>query len=222
MISVHDRAVLMNIAGRALSTRETIINSFEMAEYCIVNNIPGDFVECGVFAGAQVACMAYAIQKYKSNKKIHLFDSFEGIPMAGKNDICIRGCIGEPSVEGALKTTGISSCSVEQVKQHMREWNFPESMFVYYKGWFQDVLPNLPNNVLPEIALLRLDGDLYDSTKCCLDNLGYSVTKGGVFIIDDWALDGCRQAVEEYWKKEAIQPKYKTVENSTPIYWMKE
>jgi hypothetical protein len=218
MITVHDKTVLDNIAQRALSSKETIYNSFETAEYCILNNIEGDFVECGVFAGAQIGAMCHALRKHNTSRTIHLFDSFEGIPMAGKHDIEIRGCIGQPTEEGALKTTGVSVCTVEQVKTHLKEWGYPEGWFKYYKGWFQDTVPVHAHSI-SKIALLRLDGDLYDSTKVCLDNLGHKVVFEGIFIIDDWALDGCRKAVEEYWNGKITE--IKPIKNSTPIYWIK-
>lgn len=203
-------------AQRALSTKETVYNSFGLAEDMILKNVEGDFVECGVFAGTQVAAMSHAIQKHNSKKKVHCFDSFEGIPMAGKHDIEIRGCIGKPTEEGALKTTGVSACSLEQVRAHLKEWGFPMEYFHFYKGWFQNTVPSCN---IDKIALLRLDGDLYESTKVCLEHLGPRVQKGGVIIIDDWALDGCQKAVREWWKQHNISPVIHTVPNSTPVYF---
>ena len=65
------------------------------------------------------------------------------------------------------------------------------------KGWFQDTLPEYKGNV-GKIALLRLDGDWYESTRCCLENLYGNVVAGGWVIADDYQLPGCRRAVDEF------------------------
>jgi len=196
---VKDRLAVFG--KKALSTSETVLNSYLLAESCIQNKTEGAFIECGVFCGTQIAAMAFAAQQYKDNRKIHLFDSFEGIPQAGPNDDeSITSCIGKGDGKGALITTGISASSVEAVKRHMHEWGIDNKQLIYHKGWFQNTVPNaIKNNQIEKIALLRLDGDLYESTKVCLKYLHPLVSKGGYVIIDDYALTGCRKAVDEYW-----------------------
>jgi O-methyltransferase len=148
----------------------------------------------------------------------HLFDSFEGIPEAGPNDDeTITGCIGVG--QDRLVSTGISSCSVEQVKAHMNEWGIDPHRLEYHVGWFQDTVPVAKIN---KIAILRLDGDLYSSTKVCLDHLYHLVSPGGYIIFDDYPLTGCRKAVDEY-----LQALLLTVEvistgvDENPVYWIK-
>ena len=77
---------LNQFRSKAYSSLETLYNTYEISCECIENNIPGDFVECGVAAGSQIAAMAYACQNCHVNRPIHLFDSFEGIPLAGPDD----------------------------------------------------------------------------------------------------------------------------------------
>jgi hypothetical protein len=96
---------------------------------------------------------------------------------------------------------------------------------VIFKGWFETVLPSI--SIPDGISLLRLDGDLYNSTYVCLKYLYPKVIEGGLIIIDDWALPGCRQAVFDYFFNERgkIEPpketKFITDENSTVAYWTK-
>jgi O-methyltransferase len=72
-------------------------------------------------------------------------------------------------------------------------------------GWFQETLPKA-RNLIGEISLLRLDGDLYESTLVCLRNLYPSVVRGGFVIIDDYGLKGCRMACEFYFEEIGINP----------------
>ena len=193
---------LHQIGTRALCNPPTLINSYELAEKCILENIHGDFVECGVFNGSQSAAMALANQTYKQKRITHLFDSFQGIPMAGPNDDeTITSCIGVPpeGQEGALISSGIDIRSRQQVIKCMREWRIDINFLKFYEGWFQYTMPKF-HSVFKEkgIAVLRLDGDLYESTKVCLEYLHQYVIKGGFVIIDDYALMGCRKACDEF------------------------
>lgn len=211
------RSRLNNYAGRALSTLDTIYNTYDLAERCILDGIEGDFVECGVFCGSQIAAMAQACIDYRVERTIHLFDSFEGIPEAGPNDDeTITGCIGVSDGTGRLVSTGVSISTVEAVQQHMREWMIPESFLRFHKGWFQHTVPGVD---ISKIALLRLDGDLYESTKVCLDHLADRVSPGGWIIMDDGGVSGAVKATNEYIARLKVKPKIYKVPNSDPIYW---
>lgn len=216
--------------GGAYSTRATLYNSFEIAAFCIQNNIPGDFVECGVAVGVQVAQMALAGQFIGAPRIIHLFDSFEGIPLAGPNDDC------QPGIEGPIQhntqvtnlsellvSSGISAHTLESVKEHMSRNEIDQNFLRYHKGWFQHVLPEVVP-AIDQIACLRLDGDLYESTKVCLEYLYPKVVKGGFVIIDDYhTLAGCRQAVHEYLEKHNLHVNMITVKDGfAPVYWRVE
>ncbi len=156
-----------------------------MAEDVIRRGIPGDMVECGVFAGAQCAVMAKAILLAGDKRRVHLFDSFAGMPQCGPEDHeFIR----------SNKRPGEACQTIEDVKRNMAEWQIPDEMLVYHKGWFADTVPNSETG---PIALLRLDGDLYESTKVCMTHLYPRVSMGGWVIVDDYHLSGCEKAVRE-------------------------
>ena len=194
---------LESIAARAFSTVETLRATYGIAKMLIQQCIPGDFVECGVFAGSQVAAMALAIvENGETGRKIHLFDSFVGIPKAGPKDNAIRQLVG--GTDGELETSGVSVCSADAVRAHMKELGVPADLLVYHEGWFQDTVPAAE---IGPIALLRLDADLYESTLVCLKHLYPKIVKGGWCIADDYVLDGCREAVNQFL-------------GSSPIYWV--
>ncbi len=186
------------IAKRAYSSRETIQASYDIARAAIENGIPGDFVECGVAAGANAAAMALAIGTFE-RRRVHLFDSFTGIPQAGPEDV---------EFLAAKHPSGLSAHSRKEVERNMAEWSLPLDLFVFHEGLFQHTVPTAPE--VP-IAVLRLDGDLYDSTKVCLEHLYPLVSKGGWVIVDDWDLTGARKAVIE-----------RVGHGFGPIYWSKQ
>jgi hypothetical protein len=87
------------------------------------------------------------------------------------------------------------------------------------KGWFNESLPLFKESI-GDIAVLRLDGDWYESTKCCLDNLYDNVVNGGWVIIDDYQLAGCKQAVDEYITNHSLNINM-THDANGRAYWSK-
>jgi O-methyltransferase len=83
----------------------------------------------------------------------------------------------------------------------LERWNLDLNMYEFVVGWFENTIPL---NNINKISLLRLDGDLYSSTKVCLDNLHHKVQKGGYVIVDDYALAGARKAVHEYFENNKL------------------
>ena len=201
---------LDNVALAALSTRETVQASYDIARLAIERGVPGDFVECGVFGGAQCAAMARAImdiyRAVSTSRRVHLFDSFDGIPAPGEHDVDI-----EPRMHAAFADQ--TRCTLEDCKNHMREWGIPDELLVWHPGPFEKTAPlmKLAMGLGGEsIAILRLDGDLYESTKVCLEHLYPLLSPGGWCIIDDMGLGGARKAVDEYMRNA-----------SRPTYWQK-
>ena len=188
-----------NISNYAYSSNETKFNSYEMGSYINKNNIKGSIVECGVAAGANFAFMILGERQSNTGiqRKYWGFDSFQGIQLAGKNDI------EQPGIPGKIKHNLYDN--VELVE-----------------GWIQKSLSNDIINNIGKIAILRLDMDIYAPTKFALEKLYASVETGGVIIIDDWALLGARTACLEFLKENDIKINIKTIQNSTPIYFIKE
>lgn len=204
---------VVELAARAaLSTKPTIYATYTLSNKLDEDSVLGDFVECGVFAGAQLAAMAAACPE----RIIHAFDSFCGIPEAGeKDDETITGLIGRG--EGRLISTGISACSLEQVKKNLLSWGLELDRFRFYEGWFQETVPVCSENI-PPIALLRLDGDLYESTLVCMQHLYPKLVEGGYLIIDDYALTGCRRAIHDYFNRNT-DDEFTSIEGGLgPVY----
>jgi O-methyltransferase len=192
---------LQDIGQRALSQTETLEATYDITCAILIRDTPGDFVECGVFAGAQVAAMAKACMDLNGmDRRIHLFDSFQGVPAPGPYDNDIR------AAGGIWLSPPVSACSLDDVKANMQEWGIDPALLVYHCGLFEETIPRAE---IDSIALLRLDGDLYASTRVCIEHLYPKVSRGGWCIVDDWILDGCRRAVNE------------TLGHPSPVYWRK-
>ena len=216
---------LKTFADLAYSYQDTIQNTYDLTHRAITGGVLGDLVECGVAAGSQIGVMGLVCRKFNCKKKIYAFDSYEGIPLAGPKDTDQPG-IGAvdpnrplPSdLRELLKSSGITVHSLDSVKYNIGvRWGLDTSQFVFVKGWFQDTVPV---NTIDKIAVLRLDGDLYESTKVCLDHLHNKVQKGGYVIIDDYALDGAREAVLEFFKSNDLHYEIKPVnESRRDVHW---
>lgn len=152
----------------------------------IADNIPGDFVECGVWRGGATIMMAGVAREKDPHRLVHVCDSFSGVPPPSlPQDAGIMLC-SRPEL----------SVSLEEVQANFRLYDLLSSNVRFYPGLFKDTLPKA---AIEQISVLRLDGDLYESTMNCLDNLYPKVSPGGFVIIDDFgAIPACAQAVREY------------------------
>jgi O-methyltransferase len=193
---------------------KNLVTLFEQVAYCEKNDIPGAYVECGVWKGGAMGLMALANMKYgKAPRQLHLFDIFDNIcepdPVydgsRALSDVEIYGKIKASNITGELKSIkgfynsfgGYGSLE-ENMKLFSDIIKYDKKYVFYNKGWFQDTVPEISSRI-KNIAILRLDGDWYYSTKVCIEHLFDKVSKGGIIIIDDYGLyEGCRKAVDEF------------------------
>lgn len=206
---------ISNVIHPNYSTWETIELTYLFCMEAVINGVPGDFVECGVAAGNNFGAML------KAGRFGWGFDSFEGIPWKGPNDDQQPGFNELPSVmEG--KSSGISSHTVENVKKDLTKWNIDPSQYALIKGWFEDTIP-VSGSLIEKISVLRLDGDLYESTLIPLEHLFPRLSVGGFLIMDDWNLAGCRKAFDDYFKDKPVGETdiAMVYENGSPRYFKK-
>lgn len=162
-----------------------------------IRNMPGCVVECGVWRGGMSAGIATILGP---EREYFLFDSFEGLPAAKPID-------GLAALNWQQATTAPSyydNCTADEsyAREAMRIAGASRAHLV--KGWFENTLSNFTSP--SPIALLRLDGDWYDSTMTCLDRLFPFVRPGGVVIVDDYyTWDGCARAVHDYLSKNGCR-----------------
>ena len=158
--------------------------------------IPGDFVECGVWRGGASFLMAELLrQAGTGDRRVWLFDSFEGLPppaaIDGARALAFTGDRANPWYHDNCRA------SFEEVQGQISALGL-DQWTQLVKGWFEETLPVYRDRIGP-IALLRIDGDWYSSVRCCLDNLYDRVVDGGLVVLDDYyAWDGCAIATHEF------------------------
>jgi hypothetical protein len=168
--------------------------------------LEGDIVECGTWRGGMSAAMS-EIQGHAAPRTSVLFDSFQGLPPPDAED-------GTRAFEWAQDTESplyFDNCSASENDARRAMTLAGAEGYQVFPGWFEDTLPGYVAKE-PKIAVLRLDGDWYQSTMTCLENLFPFVVPGGVVIIDDYGYwDGCTRAVHDYLARtERTEPVQRT------------
>lgn len=190
----------------------------ENVELCInetlKNKIPGDFVETGVWRGGACILARHIYKTANSTKKVWVYDSFEGLP--------------QPDAEKYPHDSGDShwtiselSISLEQVQNNFKIFSELDDNVEFVKGWFRDTMPV---NKIQNISVLRLDGDMYESTIDPLEYLYPKLSSGGYCIIDDYRQGyGAYQAVNDYREQNNITEPMQIIDNSgvTIGFWKK-
>jgi hypothetical protein len=190
-----------------MTSLERMYALYESVRYIVKAEIQGDFIECGVWKGGSTMLISYTLQELGiTNRKIYLYDTFEGMAEPTSDDFLVAN----NSFLASLKWQNLLAkdrnnwayASLDEVRKNMKATKYPENNFVFVKGKVEDTIPHtLPSS----IALLRLDTDWYESTKHELEYLYPLLRNNGVLIIDDygcWA--GAKKAVDEYFFNKAI------------------
>jgi O-methyltransferase len=162
----------------------------------LAERIPGAFVECGVWRGGASFLMADLLRrKGLADRTVWMFDSFEGLPPPSSVD----GTRAQHFKDATDDPAHWDNCtaSLEEVRDAAQHLGLT-SRVELVKGWFDQTLPAKKADIGP-IALLRIDGDWYESVKTCLEELYEQVSPGGYVIVDDYYdWPGCAIAVHEY------------------------
>jgi O-methyltransferase len=178
----------------------------------------GAIVECGTWRGGVFAVMAMAVQDAGGDNALWGFDTFTGLPDPTAPDLRGRKAHGR----GASKNPNDLLATIDEVNDTLYNvFELQTDLKVkLVKGLFGNTLPKVRDEI-GGICLLRLDGDLYQSTKNCLDILYSQVTPRGKIIIDDYnSWCGCRQAVDEFRKQHNIRSPLQNA--STEKFWIKD
>jgi hypothetical protein len=184
----------------------------ECLERIFTDNIPGDVLEAGVWRGGASIFMRGVITAYgEVHRQSWVADSFAGLP--------------EPEPGRYPSDRGLNlykhpelSVSLETVKANFSKYGLLDESVHFLKGWFEDTLPHAP---VDQLALLRLDGDLYASTIQTLDALYDKVAVGGFIVLDDYgAITACKQATDDFRESRGIDDQIHSVD-WTGVYWRK-
>lgn len=187
-------------------------NLAECVNSVLCQNVPGDFIETGVWRGGACIFVRGILQaRGVTNRKVFVADSFRGLP--------------EPNVDKYPDDAGDKhhtfsylAVSRKQVEQNFQRFGLLDSQVVFLEGWFKDTLPNLPSS---QLAVIRLDGDMYESTMDALTQLYPKLSPGGFCIIDDYMIPSCRKAVHDYRDANGIKEPIQPID-SWSVYWRRD
>jgi len=186
------------------------------ARFCIESaledEVPGDIIETGVWRGGMSIFMRGVLKAHDvTDRKVWLADSFEGLPPADPEHF--------PADRGLdFARFQILSAGVEQVRRNFERYGLLDDQVGFIVGWFKDTLVDAP---VTDLAVLRLDGDLYESTIEALEPLYPKLSRGGYCIIDDYgAVSACAAAVTDYREAHDIHDEIIDIDG-WGVYWRK-
>jgi O-methyltransferase len=182
-------------------------------ETALADDIPGDLIECGVWRGGACILMRAVLAAYgDETRRVWLADSFQGVPRSDpENYQADKGIRAEFAA-------GILGVSEAEVRANFERYGLLDDQVRFLPGWFKDTLPDAP---IERIAVLRLDGDLYESTIQALDALYPRLSLGGFCVVDDYlSVPACEQAVTDYRTKHAISADIVDIDGSG-VLWRK-
>jgi hypothetical protein len=173
------------------------------------NKIDGSFIETGVWKGGACMFVKYIFNKYNCDKKVYVADSFMGLPTPNEEKY--------PKDSNDIHHTyDFLKISEEDVKKNFADFNLLDDNVVFLKGWFSETLPNVND----KFSIIRLDGDMYESTMDALVNLYDKLSINGYVIIDDFSFHACSSAVNDYRKENNIDEEIIKIDPSS-VYWKK-
>jgi O-methyltransferase len=188
-----------------------LTNLKRLTQRTIDERIPGDYIETGVWRGGCCIMMRAVLEANQiRDRKVFAADSFAGLPPPKPDQY--------PVDKGdTLHTYRELAIPIEQVRANFASYGLLDEQVVFVPGFFQDTLPSLEAG---PFALIRLDGDMYESTFVALNSLYPKLSPGGFVIIDDYALGGCKAAVDDFLRDHAITSRVHVVD-WTGIWWQK-
>ncbi|MFA7243538.1 MAG: TylF/MycF/NovP-related O-methyltransferase [Sulfuricellaceae bacterium] len=187
-------------------------NIHQCLDAILADNVPGDLIETGVWkGGATIFMRGWLMAHDIANRRVWVADSFAGLPKAS----CAEDFFETDFSADAFPYLAVSQ---KEVKDLFARYDLLDNKVKFLKGWFKDTLPTAP---IKKLALLRLDGDLYESTMDALTNLYHKVSPGGFIIVDDYnAVPACKTAVHEFRARHAILEPLEVIDPCA-VYWRK-
>lgn len=165
---------------------------YNAVQHVIGQQVPGDIVECGAAQGGSAALMGLTLKQSGDDRRLWVFDTFEGLPPATADD---------PDFEIAKLYTGQCRAELSEVTALFKRLDILTNSNLI-KGLFQETLPTCD---VKSISVLHIDGDWYESVKVCFDHLYDRVSSGGIIQIDDYGhWEGARKAVNEFMRQRSL------------------
>jgi O-methyltransferase len=184
-------------------------------QYCVEtvlhDRIAGDFIETGIWRGGAIILMRDILAAHGiTDRIVWAADSFTGVPAPSL-----------PEDEGfdiSQANYPFLSVSLDQVKTLIARYDLLDDQVRFLNGWFKDTLPAAP---IEHLSVLRLDGDLYESTMDGLNPLYHKVSPGGFIIVDDYfSCPPCRLAIDTFRSVHNITDPWVQIDGQS-MFWRK-
>lgn len=192
--------------GFTMTSIERMYSLYKAVEYVVRFEIPGDFVECGVWEGGSCMLMAQTLaRKGDLTRKIFLYDTYTGMARPTEEDYTLKDGHQAVDIWRRDEKEGYNKwCYVplDEVRRNVLSTGYPEERLVFVKGMVEDTIPRTTPKA---ISILRLDTDWYESTLHALRHMYPLLVERGALIIDDYGVwAGARKAVDEYLAENKI------------------
>jgi O-methyltransferase len=192
-----------------MTSPERVAALVEAVRYVVANDIPGDFIECGVWRGGSSMAAALTLKELgDESRELWLYDTYEGMSAPTEEDVDVGGQSADTKFSQRQLTDDSSEwcrSPIDDVRQNLESTGYPAEKVHFIKGKVQDTIPGtMPSG---PVAILRLDTDWYESTRHEMQHLYPALVKNGVLILDDYGYwQGARKAVDEYFATHNIRP----------------
>jgi hypothetical protein len=196
---------LTMIGARRLDNVEQCMRSV------LEEDVPGDFIETGVWKGGTTIFMRGVLRAYGiTDRRVYVADSFEGLPAPDATNY--------PADRGSdFHLWPGLAIDLAAVRENFGRFGLLDDQLEFVKGWFRDTLPALRGHTW---AIIRLDGDLYESTMDALENLYDDLAVGGWLIVDDYEIEACRQAVTDFRASRGVTDEINAIDGYG-VCWQK-
>lgn len=188
--------------GETMVGMELMDHLHRCLETVVRERVPGDLIETGVWRGGVTIFMRAFLKVHGDSRSVWLADSFEGLPKPNAAQY--------PHDKGdELWSQSYLAVSMDQVKANFRKYHMLDGQVQFLKGFFSDTLSSAP---VESLALMRLDGDMYESTIVALRSLYPRLSPGGFVIVDDFGMiPACDQAVHDFRAEAGIREPLETI-----------
>jgi O-methyltransferase len=187
----------------------------ENVQYCVetvlADNIQGDLIETGIWRGGTCIFMRGILMAYGvTDRMVWAADSFEGVPPPTWPE--------DEGLDISARVLPVLAVPLDDVQELFLRYGLLDEKVKFLKGWFKDTLPTAP---IKQLAILRLDGDLYESTMDTLVPLYDKVERGGFVIVDDYeSCPPCKRAISDFRSQHGISDPLQTIDEHS-VYWRK-
>jgi O-methyltransferase len=207
---LRQRGEYWPLFAQTMIGRQRLDNVHECIETVLRDDVPGDLIETGVWRGGSVIFMRGVLRAHGvTDRNVWVADSFQGLPPANLE------LYPQDAESDDFHSMEELRVSLDEVKENFRRYGLLDDQVKFLPGWFKDTLPTLGDE---RFAVIRLDGDLYESTIDAITNLYPRLEPGGFCIVDDYGMAPCRQAVADYRAEHGIEDEILPIDNSG-AYW---